>query len=65
MHAVPAEGFTFADPYNYGPVDSLTWPNPKLATKSSTWDIGAFVNVSGEGLMARGRRLEFETNPRS
>ena len=42
-------GFTFAGPYNYGPVNSLTWPNPTLAQKSSTWDIGAFVNVSGGG----------------
>ena len=40
------KGATQSATYASGPVPGATWPNPALATRSGTWDMGAFVKGS-------------------
>jgi hypothetical protein len=42
-----AHGSVLGAPYNAGPANGASWPNPSITTKGATWDMGAMVAGGG------------------
>ena len=52
--------------YNQGIASGATWPNPALATRTGTWDVGAYVYAGGSTnsqILVSPGRLDFGSVP--